>query len=114
MDFKKINILIIILIVFTALVLISLKINEESTDLSLLSDVKYISKEIGPRPAGSENEKETAQYLASKLKIYGVETQIDEFNYYSMPSKSIKKSENVVGTIKGISPKQIIICADLD
>lgn len=114
MDFKKINILIVILIAFTTLTLISLKINEEPIDLSLVSDVKYISKEIGPRPAGSENEKETAQYLASKFKIYGVETRIDEFSYYSMPSKSIKKSENVVGTIKGISSKQIIVCADLD
>lgn len=114
MNFKKILIPVIIIIFITAFLLINSKIDDETSDLSMVSDIKYISKEIGPRPAGSENEKKTAQYLVSKFNSYGVETKIQEFKYYSMDSNTVKSSENVIGTINGTSPKQIIICVDLD
>ncbi|MBI5681003.1 MAG: M28 family peptidase [Methanobacterium sp.] len=114
MNFEKIIILLTFFIFLAAFIITNHLFISESADLSLVSDVKYISNEIGPRPAGSENEKEASQYLASKLNSYGVETEIDEFKYYSMRSESFKQSENVVGTIKGISSQQIVICADLD
>jgi hypothetical protein len=110
----KIFIPIIIIILITAFLSINSNVYDKSSDLSLVSDVKYISKEIGPRPAGSENENKTANYLISKLNSYGVKTETQEFKYYSMNSSNIKSSENVIGTINGTSSKQIIICADLD
>lgn len=114
MNFKIILIPIIIIVFITSLLLINSNDGDNSSNLSLVSDVKYISKEIGPRPAGSENEKKTADYLMLKLNSYGVKTEIQKFKYYSMDSNSTKSSENVIGTINGTSSKQIIICADLD
>lgn len=114
MNFKIIVILSMIFIFIAAFLLANPKVDDESSDLSMVSDVKHITKEIGPRPAGSENEKKTAEYLTSKLNSYGVKTEIQDFKYYSMDKKDIKSSENVIGTINGTSSKQIIICADLD
>ena len=114
MNFKKIVILLIFIVFLAAFALINSSINDQSSDLSLVNEVKHISKDIGPRPAGSENEKETTQYLASKFSEYGVKTEIQNFSYYSMDEKKTKSSENVEGTINGTSSKQIIICADLD
>ena len=114
MNIKIIFIPILIFIFITSFLLINLDTGDNSSDLSLVSNVKYISKEIGPRPAGSESEKKTADYLVSKFNSYGVKTETQEFKYYSMNSRSIKSSENVIGTINGISSQQIIICADLD
>lgn len=113
MFFEKINILLILTILCSSFLIVNPTYND-SGDLSLVSHVKYITKEIGPRPAGSENERKTADYLKSKFDAYGVKTEIQEFQYYSMNSRQIKNSENVIGTIEGISSKQIIICADLD
>ena len=114
MNVKIIFIPIIIFIFITSFLLIDLDTGDNSPDLYLVSHVKYISKEIGPRPAGSESEKKTADYLVSKFNNYGVKTETQEFKYYSMDSNSTKSSENVIGTINGTSSKQIIICADLD
>jgi len=114
MSFDKIIILMIFIAILAAFISTNSPINVQSSDLSLVNDVKHISKDIGPRPAGSETEKETAQYVASKFNEYGVKTEIQNFNYYSMDEKKIKSSENVIGTISGNSSKQIVICADLD
>lgn len=114
MLFGRLNTLMIIIMFILTFISLNSAVSPESSDLSLISDVKYITKEIGPRPAGSESEKETANYLKSKFDSYGVKTEIQEFQYYSMGKKGIKSSENVIGTINGTSPKQIIICADLD
>lgn len=80
----------------------------------LLIHVKHISKDIGPRPGGSKEEEMTAQYIASQFRKNGIKTEIQKFKYYSLNSEDIKTSQNVVGTIEGISDKEIIICADLD
>ncbi len=114
MNFEKIIILIMFFIFLAAFAMLSYSTNVESTDLSLINDVKHISKEIGPRPAGSQKEQNTAEYLQSRFNDYGVSTQIQEFQYYSLDSKDTKKSQNVIGTINGTSKEQIIICADLD
>lgn len=112
MNLEKIIILMMILSVASVFVLIN-PLTDESTNLSLVNEVKHITNEIGPRPAGSTNERQVAEYLQSRFNDYGVSTQIEEFQYYS-DSNSIKKSQNVIGTINGTSKKQIIICADLD
>ena len=80
----------------------------------LLLHVKHISNDIGPRPGGSKEEEMAAQYIASQFKKNGVKTEIQKFKYYSLNSEDIKTSQNVIGTIEGISDKEIIICADLD
>ncbi|MCK9151000.1 M28 family metallopeptidase [Methanobacterium alcaliphilum] len=88
--------------------------NPPDENFSISSQVKYFSQEIGPRPAASDNESKAAYYLESQMRNYGVDTEIQDFKYYSLNSKAIKKSQNVIGTIKGVSSKEIIICADLD
>lgn len=103
-----------LLILIIILGLIFFKLHLFFPQQNLVTPVEYISKEIGPRPAGSSNEEKTAQYLASQFKKYGVDTEIQQFKYYSLNSEDIKTSENVVGTIKGFSSQEIIICADLD
>lgn len=113
MNFEKIIIL-AMLFILTAFATTNPSLNSEPTDLSLVNDVKHISKEIGSRHAGSKMEKNTAEYLGARFSDYGASTEIQEFKYYSMNSNIIKKSVNVIGTINGISPEQIIICADLD
>ncbi|MGF7119450.1 M28 family metallopeptidase [Methanobacterium oryzae] len=80
----------------------------------LLIHVRHISKDIGPRQGGSKEEEMTAQYIASQFRKNGIKTEIQKFKYYSLNSEGIKTSQNVVGTIEGISDKEIIICADLD
>lgn len=90
--------------------------NQDSGEknLNLTSHVKYISQEIGPRPAGSKNELKTANYVAEQFKKNGIDTEIRNFTYFSLNSPEIKKSENVVGTIPGVLDQEIIVCADLD
>ncbi|MDD3984374.1 MAG: M28 family peptidase [Methanobacterium sp.] len=111
MDFEKtiISLTFIILMTF----FFSNMYNNESLDMSMVDDIKYICNEIGPRPAGSLQEQNVALYLQSRFNDYGVSNEIQEFRYYSM-NKTIKKSRNIIGTINGTSKKQIIICADLD
>ncbi|EKF85120.1 M28 family metallopeptidase [Methanobacterium formicicum] len=103
---------ILLLILFFNLFFVQSDYASPSEDI--ISHVKYITQDIGPRPAGSTSENQTAQYLASCFQKYGVKTEIQEFKYYSLNSNDIKTSRNVIGTIEGVSDKEIIICADLD
>lgn len=108
-------VIIFLILIFSSIFLVSINYFTNSHEyLPITPQVKYFSKDIGPRPAGSENERQAAQYLASQMTSYGVETQIQNFKYYSLNSKGTKQSQNVVGTIDGVSSNQIIICADLD
>lgn len=113
MFFDKSVVLTIIFIITVAYTAPYLTQNDNLSDQYLVNEVKYISKQIGPRPAGSENEKKVAEYLALKFHDAGISTQIQTFEYRTLNSSFIKVSENV-GTINGTSKKQIIICADLD
>lgn len=104
------------LFLFSIMLLSVFTINLESAsaEMDLASHVKYISKDIGSRPDSSQREELTAQYVASEFRKNGIETEIQQFKYYSLTSSDVKTSQNVVGTIKGVSDKEIIICADLD
>jgi len=110
----RIVIIVMILTLLSSFFFLNSHYNDDNTDLSLVSHVKYITKEIGPRPAGSESEMNTVNYLKSKFDAYGVTTEIQQFQYYSLTSRQKKGSKNVIGTINGTSKQQIIICADLD
>ncbi|HMK53285.1 MAG TPA: M28 family peptidase [Methanobacteriaceae archaeon] len=111
MNNTKISIFLTLIVLFS---LFFVKVDCVSAQESLITHVQYITHEIGPRPAGSSAENQTAQYLASQFQKYGVKTEIQQFKYYSLNSENIKTSQNVIGTIKGVSDKEIIICADLD
>ncbi|MDI6643432.1 MAG: M28 family peptidase [Methanobacteriaceae archaeon] len=100
----------IILLIFTFF--ISIYSSWAATDL--LPYVEHISKDIGPRPAGSMNEKITAEYMAYHFRENGLKTEIQNFKYYIITSGQVKSSQNVIGIIEGVSDKEIIICADLD
>lgn len=46
----------------------------------ILDDVSYLAQEIGPRPAGTEEEQQAALYIADKLKKdAGFEAEIEDF-----------------------------------
>ncbi|MCC7563502.1 MAG: M28 family peptidase [Methanobacterium sp.] len=109
--YKNLKFLLILILILSS---ISVGLNCIFAQEDMASHVEYISSEIGPRPAGSTNEEKTAQYLADQFRNNGVKTEIQQFKYYSLNSEDIKTSYNVIGTIEGISDKEIIICADLD
>ncbi len=112
---KKYSIIFLVFIVFfIAIFIVSNIYTDFNSEISLSSQVKYICQEIGPRPAASENEAIAAEYMASQFKKHGLKTEIQKFKYFSLTSEDVKESQNVVGTIEGYSPRQIIICADLD
>ena len=46
----------------------------------IMEDIAYLSQEIGPRPAGTEEEQQAALYISDTLKNRtGFETSIEEF-----------------------------------
>ncbi|MDI9618145.1 hypothetical protein [Methanothermobacter sp.] len=67
--------------------------------VNLTGHVRYLSKDIGPRPASSHAEAEAADYLAAQFRKYGLKTEVQEFKYYSLRSGDVKTSRNVIGTI---------------
>ncbi|MYL69871.1 M20/M25/M40 family metallo-hydrolase [Halobacillus litoralis] len=71
--------------------------------------MQYLADEIGPRVAGTENEREAARYIQGQFERMGLESDIQEFNY----SRS-KASSNVVAYKEGKSTKQIIVGAHYD
>jgi len=109
--YEKFRMLLLLIILISAF---TVKLDCVSAQADLASHVEYISTEIGPRPAGSSNEEKTAMYVASQFEENGLKTELEEFKYYSLNSEDIKTSYNVIGTIEGVSDKEIIICADLD
>jgi hypothetical protein len=111
MRIRNITIILFFILLFS---LFTVKLDCVSAQEGLVSHVEFITKEIGPRPAGSLSEEKTGQYLASQFEKNGLKTEIQQFKYYSLTSNDIKTSENVIGTIEGVSDKEIIICADLD
>jgi hypothetical protein len=111
---KLIILLLMILVMLISSFLWIYQTNSEKGDLSITGDVEYISKNIGSRPAGSLKEKDVAVYLQERFEDYGVSTEIQEFQYCKKGHDEVKNSWNVIGTIPGISKKEIIIGADLD
>ena len=80
----------------------------------MVGDIRHLSEDIGPRPAGSAREMMAAEYLASRFRALGIDTEVEEFGYYSLTSPGVRRSCNVIATIEGDSEDEIILCADLD
>jgi hypothetical protein len=87
--------------------------------LDLINDVNktildtYIKDLIsfGPRPTGSKACKQTAAYIASKFKSFGLEVSVENWTFFPV------KSQNVVATVQGSdksSDAVIILCAHYD
>ncbi|SDO18981.1 M28 family peptidase [Alkalicoccus daliensis] len=70
--------------------------------------MEYLSKEIGPRIAGTEAEQEAAAYIQGQFERIGLETELQNFTYGS------NSSANVIAYKKGKSDKQIIVGAHYD
>jgi alkaline phosphatase isozyme conversion protein len=77
-----------------------------------LSHVTYIANEIGPRPAGTEEESQTAQYILNTLKDLGYAPEIQTFT--AMEKIGSVESANIVAVKQGLSPHEIIVGAHYD
>ncbi|MFT9495655.1 M28 family peptidase [Anaerosolibacter sp.] len=50
----------------------------------VLKHISYLSETIGPRIAGSEEEREAAEYIKDEFEKYGYDTKMQEFPFYSI------------------------------
>lgn len=73
---------------------------------------EFLSEEIGPRTAGSENEKRARDYIMDELNESGYQAIKQDFTYTRR--QVTKNSSNVIGVKAGRSPKQIIVGAHYD
>ncbi|MDH4140806.1 MAG: M28 family peptidase [Coriobacteriia bacterium] len=73
-----------------------------------LAHVRRLS-EIGVRQAGSDQEREAAQYIAAQLKICGYLPNTETF---VLPNG--RESRNVVATKKGVGDARIVVGAHMD
>ncbi|MBU8918872.1 M20/M25/M40 family metallo-hydrolase [Bacillus sp. FJAT-29953] len=74
--------------------------------------MNYLAYEIGPRVAGSANERLAEQYIKGQFERIGFETDVQEFTYTSR-GKQVTSS-NVIAYKPGKSTKQIIVGAHYD
>jgi len=56
-------------------------IYHEYQDNSMIPIVNYLAGKIGPRVAGTREEKEAAEFLANKMREIGLETEIQRFKF---------------------------------
>jgi aminopeptidase YwaD len=54
----------------------------------VLADIRYLSEEIGPRPAGGPAEKRAAEFIAERLRSLGYEVTLQEFTATSESSRT--------------------------
>ena len=88
-----------------------------STD-SALSYLKVISKEIGPRPLGSPNERRALEYGMNKFRDFGL-TEVHLMPLSTAVSEMTKQSTNTnsgiaVGVLRGKTDRIIIIGGHID
>lgn len=71
---------------------------------NMLEHVAYLSQEIGPRPAGTEEEQQSALYITEQLqKDAGLSTVIEDFTGVSNP-------EITYALLSGVSALLAIVC----
>jgi alkaline phosphatase isozyme conversion protein len=75
-----------------------------------LSHMDYISNDIGPRPAGKEQEAATAQYIVRVFERLRYPSQVQSF---TVDGKT-NESANVIAVKHGTSTKEIIVGAHYD
>lgn len=84
--------------------------------------ILQLSKKIGPRPAGSKNEKKAAEYLYYMLEQYGWKVREQPFSkIVSQPNLlnpenriQIINSQNIVAELPGKNPESIVLGAHYD
>lgn len=80
--------------------------------------IHYLSKELGgARTAGSEFEKEAANYIKGEFESYRYETTLESFSFISRRGSNKGEtvhSQNVVAVKRGTSGKQVIVGAHYD
>ncbi len=74
--------------------------------------MKYLAYEIGPRVAGTGNERKAEQYVKSQFERMGFTTEVQEFNYTR--GGATISSSNVIAYKPGKSSKQVIVGAHYD
>jgi len=67
---------------------------------------------VGPRPAGSEGARGAAEYLARRMKEYGLAVSVDEFTEASGNTNIVFR--NVLGTITGRSARTVVLASHYD
>lgn len=74
--------------------------------------MKYLAYEIGPRVAGTANERKAEQYINGQFERMGFKTTVQNFSYTSRGTTI--NSSNVMAYKPGKSSKQIIVGAHYD
>ncbi|QCJ42549.1 M20/M25/M40 family metallo-hydrolase [Bacillus sp. S3] len=74
--------------------------------------MKYLAYEIGPRVAGTDNERKAEQYIKGQFERVGLETTVQDFSYIRRGTTT--HSSNIIAYKPGKSSKQIIVGAHYD
>jgi alkaline phosphatase isozyme conversion protein len=74
--------------------------------------MKSITNEIGSRPAGTEKESQTAQYIVNTLEELGYTPETQPFTVTG--NNGVVNSANVIAVKQGLSPQEIIVGAHYD
>lgn len=80
----------------------------------MTDDIGYLSQEIGPRPAGTEEEQKASEYIAKRLRsTTGLKTEIEEFSCNSQPGvvEAICFGLSILFTIIGMLAPQVSVLA---
>lgn len=77
-----------------------------------LSHVRSMSNQIGPRPAGTWEEAQTAQYIVTTLERLGYRPEIQPFTVREK-DRAID-SQNLIALKQGLSPHEIIVGGHYD
>ena len=76
------------------------------------SVLQYIDKNLNERRAGTDKEKEMADYLKAQLESFGYEVEVQPFTYTR--KGETYNSQNIIVTKKGNSSKEVIVGAHYD
>lgn len=74
--------------------------------------ITSIADDIGPRPAGTESEAQTTEYIIASLKALGYAPESQPFTTTS--KNGVVHSANVIAVKQGLSPQEIIVGAHYD
>lgn len=77
-----------------------------------LAHVQFISDEIGPRPAGTDKEAQTVQYLVQVFEKMRYPSQVQPFTV-NVDGNAIQ-SANIIAVKQGVSSQEIIVGAHYD
>jgi hypothetical protein len=82
----------------------------------LLSHVRFLSAQIGPRPAGSAADQAAQDYILEQLQRAGLEARRESFDRVFLPSGAqvAVSTANLVGILPGEAPEAILVAAHHD